>query len=388
MPEKILIIDDDLDTLRLVGLMLQKKGYQIVAANNGKQGLLKVEEEAPDLILLDVMMPEMDGYEVARRLRENPATDSIPILMFTAKSQLDDKVTGFESGVDDYLTKPTHPTELHAHVKALLARSVTTTDKDAASKKKKAFTVGLLSARGGLGVSSLALNLASTLHVLEDEDTIIAELIPGGGTIGRDLGFSSFNEFAKLLNKTPQDIAIAPDTIREALSKHESGIQVLPASENPKDMALSSKVPQFEAVFAHLQSFAPYLVVDFGAGLPALSQALLPRCQQVIVIIEAFENSIAHAKQLLENIYELGIEKEKVLVVLNNRMRSDMQLSSSQVKEQMDLPIEVTVTPAPELFFQAKRMHTIPSFQKDDSMTAQQFQQLAKIILENKAKEA
>lgn len=386
MPEKILIIDDDLDTLRLVGLMLQKKGYQIVAANNGKQGLIKVEEDTPDLILLDVMMPEMDGYEVARRLRENPMTAGIPILMFTAKSQLDDKVTGFEAGVDDYLTKPTHPTELHAHVKALLARSVTTTDEDALSKKKRAFSVGLLSARGGLGVSALALNLASALHALEDEDTIIAELMPGGGTIGRDLGFKSFDKITKLLDKTPQDIDV--DSIREALFEHESGLQVLPASENPKDVALKEKVLRFKAVFAHLQSLASYLVVDFGTGLPALSQALLPKCQQVIVVIEAFENSIAHAKQLLANLYEIGIEKEKVRVVLNNRMRSDMQLSSSQVKEQMDMPIEVTITPAPELFFQAKNMHSIPCFQKDDSMTAQQFQQLAKVILKSKAKEA
>jgi CheY-like chemotaxis protein len=73
MTEKILIIDDDLDTLRLVGLMLQKQGYQIAAANSGEQGLTKVAQEKPDLILLDVMMPDMDGYEVARRLRQNPA---------------------------------------------------------------------------------------------------------------------------------------------------------------------------------------------------------------------------------------------------------------------------------------------------------------------------
>ena len=101
MPEKILIIDDDLDTLRLVGLMLQKQGYIISAASNGAQGLAKAFEERPDLILLDVMMPDMDGYEVTRRLRKNPATVSIPVLLFTAKTQLDDKVMGFEVGADD-----------------------------------------------------------------------------------------------------------------------------------------------------------------------------------------------------------------------------------------------------------------------------------------------
>src|SRR6266540_5454870 len=122
MSEKILIIDDDLDTLRLVGLMLQRQGYQISAATNGQQGLEKAFEEDPDLILLDVMMPDMDGYEVTRRLRQNPSTLETPILMFTAKTQLDDKVVGFEVGANDYLTKPTHPSELQARVKTLLAR--------------------------------------------------------------------------------------------------------------------------------------------------------------------------------------------------------------------------------------------------------------------------
>ena len=106
MAEKILIVDDDLDTLRLVGLMLQRQGYQISAATNGQQGLEKAFSEDPDLILLDVMMPDMDGYEVTRRLRQNPSTMETPILMFTAKTQLDDKVIGFEVGANDYLTKP------------------------------------------------------------------------------------------------------------------------------------------------------------------------------------------------------------------------------------------------------------------------------------------
>ena len=123
MSEKILIIDDDLDTLRLVGLMLQRQGYQISAATNGQQGLDKAFDEDPDLILLDMMMPDMDGYEVTRRLRRNPSTMGTPILMFTAKTQLDDKVIGFEVGANDYLTKPTHPSELQARVKTLLSRA-------------------------------------------------------------------------------------------------------------------------------------------------------------------------------------------------------------------------------------------------------------------------
>ena len=206
MTEKILIIDDDLDTLRLVGLMLQKQGYRIAAANNGKQGLLKVQEEIPDLILLDVMMPQMDGYEVARRLRQNPETASIPILMFTAKAMLDDKVTGFEAGADDYLTKPTHPAELQAHVKSLLSRSVKVDKKETAFIEEKAFTVGVISARGGLGVSSIALNLGSFLSANMGEETIIVEIISGKGTIGRDLGFEKLDGLTSLLRDNAEEI--------------------------------------------------------------------------------------------------------------------------------------------------------------------------------------
>lgn len=385
MAEKILIIDDDLDTLRLVGLMLQKQGYQIAVANNGEQGLLKVSEESPDLILLDIMMPDMDGYEVARRLRKKPETAGIPILMFTAKSQLDDKVTGFESGADDYLTKPTHPTELQAHVKALLSRSVKAGIEEATLLDQRAFTVGIISARGGLGVSSVSLNLGSSLNAKKSKETIVVELKSGTGTIGRDLGFTDFSNLTHLLKNVPKEIT--QKQVEESLLEHDSGLQLSLASEQPKDMELNSAIRQYETVFSHLRSLTRFLIVDFGTGLPLLSQSLLPQCNKIIVIVEAVTNSIAHTKILLENLVELGIKKEQIIVVLNNRMRSDMLLSLSQVQDQLDFPISVTITPAPELFYQAIRGNTISVLQQPESMTAQQFQKLAAIITENEAKE-
>ena len=161
MAEKILVVDDDLDTLRLVGLMLQHQGYQIVAASNGAQSISLAQTEKPDLILLDIMMPEMDGYEVARKLRLDPATNTIPIIMFTAKTQVDDKVAGFEAGADDYLTKPTQPRELFAHVKAVIARGKKTTlpVPSPSASRTRGYVIGVIGVKGGLGLSTLALNL-------------------------------------------------------------------------------------------------------------------------------------------------------------------------------------------------------------------------------------
>src|SRR5262245_51827600 len=200
MSEKILIVDDDLDTLRLVGLMLQRQGYQISAATNGQQGLDKAFEEDPDLILLDVMMPDMDGYEVTRRLRQNPSTINTPILMFTAKSQLNDKVIGFEVGVNDYLTKPTHPAELQARVKTLLARidkqkSIASEDRDG----QHGYTIGVLAPRGGLGATTLAVNLAAGLLNRTKSDVIVAELLPGQGTMALEMGLSATKGLVDLL---------------------------------------------------------------------------------------------------------------------------------------------------------------------------------------------
>src|SRR3990172_4317050 len=162
MPEKILIVDDDLDTLKLVGFILERQGYEIVAANSGGQGLAKAAAERPNLILLDVMMPDMEGYEVARRLRADSDLARTPIIMFTAKTMVDDKVAGFEAGVDDYMTKPTHPAELVSRVKALLARS-TAGQKSAtptASLGERGKIYGVIGAKGGMGVTTMALNLA------------------------------------------------------------------------------------------------------------------------------------------------------------------------------------------------------------------------------------
>ncbi len=384
MAEKILIIDDDLDTLRLVGLMLEKQGYQIAAANNGEQGLLKVKEENPDLILLDVMMPDMDGYEVSRRLRQDPSTASIPILMFTAKSQLDDKVSGFESGADDYLTKPTHPTELHAHVKALLARSIKA-QVEAAVADKKAFIVGVLSVRGGLGVSAVALNLGSYLQSEMDADTIVAEMTPGMGTIGRDLGFENYDEFSALLKSAPD--AIDNGVVSDALNKHKSGLKLLLASEQPREYPLGESLPQYNAIFKQLVGIPRFLILDLGASLPRVNQTILPQCDHVIVLVEAAANTLTHTKLLLEDLLELGVKENNLTIVMNNRVRSDMLLSLSQVEKALEKRIGVTFTPAPELHTQAIRMKTTAVLVQKESMSKQQFKNLAEIISAKEAQE-
>jgi DNA-binding response OmpR family regulator len=174
MPEKILIVDDDLETLRLIGVMLQRQGYEIAAANTGEMAVSMAKKENPDLIVLDIMMPVMDGYRVAKEIRQDPDTAQIPILMFTAKSQVDDKIAGYDAGADDYLTKPVHPAELSAHVKSLLARSART--EVPVVVEAPGHVIGITGCKGGLGASTLALNLAVEYFNVSKKEVLAIEL--------------------------------------------------------------------------------------------------------------------------------------------------------------------------------------------------------------------
>ncbi len=109
MPFKILVVDDEPPIVRLMGFILARHGHQILSAVNGEQALEMVREHNPDIVLLDIMMPRIDGYEVARTLRADPKYARLPIIMLSAKAQEEDIQKGIEVGVDEYITKPFSP---------------------------------------------------------------------------------------------------------------------------------------------------------------------------------------------------------------------------------------------------------------------------------------
>jgi diguanylate cyclase (GGDEF)-like protein len=123
MPETILVVDDDPDIARFVEVNLRSAGYDVSVAADGEEALSRASELRPDLVLLDVMMPRIDGFEVAQRLRRNPQTANTSIIMLTAKALSTDKVLGLTAGADDYIIKPFDPIELLARVKGTLRRA-------------------------------------------------------------------------------------------------------------------------------------------------------------------------------------------------------------------------------------------------------------------------
>ncbi|HEX9916273.1 MAG TPA: response regulator transcription factor [candidate division Zixibacteria bacterium] len=138
MSKQILVIEDDKDIVQLLKHYLEKEGFVVKEAADGFSGLEKTKSNKFDLIILDIMLPEMDGLEVCKELRSDPKTASIPIIMLTAKTEETDKIVGLELGADDYVTKPFSPKELIARIKAIFRRV------GRKSEKEKAYSYGKL----------------------------------------------------------------------------------------------------------------------------------------------------------------------------------------------------------------------------------------------------
>ena len=377
MGEKILIVDDDLDTLRLVGLMLQHQGYRIIAASSGIQAISLSQGDKPDMVLLDIMMPDMDGYEVARKLRSDPATNTIPIIMFTAKTQVDDKVQGFDAGADDYLTKPTQPRELFAHVKAVLARGKkpSGTAPQPIQSAKRGYVTGIMGVKGGLGISTLALNLGISLQIRCKKDVIVAEFRPGEGTMALDLGYLNPKSMSHLLQQSPGNIT--QGTIEGELLIDKTGVRFLLSSYDPEDAKFITAVDHFDAMARYLAYMASHIIIDLGPGITPITDRILAYCDEIIVVLEPIPGTIVRTMILVDDLTKKGFGEGRINTVLYNRQRSEMQYSLAQVQLEYRHPISIVFTAAPELTYQSSKSNVPLVVQHPDNLTSQQFAKLA-----------
>lgn len=370
MAEKILIVDDDIDNLKLIALMLQRAGYEVVKANAGNQALAKAVSDHPDLIILDVMMPDMNGYEVCRRLRSNSNTQRIPIIMFTAKTLIDDKVAGFEAGADDYLTKPTHPAELTSRVKAILARGATERSKDS----NKGGAIGVLGAKGGVGTTTVALNLAAAL-LQTGEQPIAADFRLGAGSMGLFLGLGRAQSMFNILNKPVNEIR--PPLVENEIVTHNSGLRVLLSSSRPKEAQLIvSQEAALTAVKA-IRALAKPAVFDLGSGYAALTHRIHRDMTRLILVVEPNRPTLSMARELIQ---EMGSDGERINIVVVNRAQANVQTPWHEVEQILGQEIKGSIAPAPEIAFQAIETGTPMVLLQPSSIVATQIMKLSETI--------
>ncbi len=343
MTQTILIVDDDVEALRLIGLMLERKGYDIQAATSGKQALEKVAGMLPDLIILDVMMPEMDGYTVAKRLRDAPETADVPILFFTAKSGTNDKISGFQSGGDDYITKPIHPAELLSRVEALLSRAARQQP-----EAERAKIITLLAAKGGIGNSTLALNTALLLKQnQEDKRVLLVEYCAGTGTIALQLGNEGFRGLQDLAMSVKN--GLSAEVFETRIMKHPSGLHILPASPAPTGAATALSDNFLKKLLAFTVSRYDFTLFDVRPRVDAGVQELLRRAAYILITMEPNKLALKLTDILLQTLSDVNISTYKAKLELLRRAPSAMSLSRQQIKEMLELELLGSIPTVPDL---------------------------------------
>ncbi len=326
MNERILIVDDDPDALTLIGLTLERRGYLVTKAGGGSEALTVIETDHPDLVLLDLMMPHMDGYEVCRRIKSDPRLVDIPIVMLTAKAQMASQVEGYRVGADDYVTKPVHPDDLAAHIHSVLERA-----QERRSQRAGGRAVAVIGVKGGVGTTTIAVNVAATLAA--SHSTILADF-HAGGTAAIYLGLNPASGLADLSSYSPE--MVDRDAMTRVLVTHSTGLRVLPSSNE----ALSFE--QAAAIATHLLDVCDVCVFDLGGSLGEAPRAVLPKCDLVVMAVDSDRAAVLQAQRMLLAFTELGVNRSRLRLVWANRSGLDAQVALRTIRAAVgDEPIHI-----------------------------------------------
>jgi pilus assembly protein CpaE len=336
MAARVLVVDDSQVTAKVTQAYLEAAGYQVQTVPDGQAGLQAAEDHPPDLILLDVVLPGIDGFEVCRRMRKLPGVAHVPIIMLTSKSTIADKKIGFEAGADDYLTKPVDSADLQMRAAAQLRRAARPNPEAAPVAVSRA--VAVYGLRGGTGATSIAVNLAVTLCKLWGVPVPLLDLAMPVGVCDSMLNLRPQYRLDNLVSK-PVD-AIDADVLRGFLTPHPSGIQLLAGLLDPVSAELLTD-RMMALLLEPLRSMHPLMVMDTAHDFSPATVAALDQAEVVILPITPDVNSVRLARAALDVFMALGYQKELYLTV--NCTFSKPGLSRAQIEKALGLPITVVI---------------------------------------------
>lgn len=300
----ILTVDDNYELLQAIRIFLQKHGeHEVVVSTNGEDALAQAASNPPDLAIVDVMMPNMTGYEVCRQLRAAEATADIPIIILTARGQEIDRHTALEAGADLHITKPMMMADLLEEVNRLLESAAGRGAGDTEG------LIGLLSLRGGVGVTTLAVNLALVLLSQTDGRVCLVDLCPASGNVALQLGIRPDPNWSELALSPP----VEPEAVQAHLLEHPSGLHLLAAPFVPLTGRKLS--PEWiENLLSTLRQGFDTVVVDLPPTLDDAGMAAATAVDLIALVLASDPASIQATVGTLQALRELT---EKTRLILN-----------------------------------------------------------------------
>jgi pilus assembly protein CpaE len=314
MSVRILVVDDDPNVQRSLSFTLQQEGYEVSIAGDGAEAMKLWAEESPDLMLLDVGLPKMDGYQVATKIREAEAGEThMPIIMLTADADVEAKVKGLRAGADDYQVKPFFPAELVARIKSLLARFAP--KNLVVGRPPLGRVLAFYGAKGGVGTTTLAINTAVALH--RELNRKVA-LVDGNLQFGDHRVFLDLGLDRKSIVDVVQSTTIDQDLVRSSMVKHDSGIDLLLAPPSPESAELVSVDQHHVArILEQLRTLYDYTLVDIDKRFDETNLDTITTADTLFVVMTADLSCLKNVRLVLETMTQLGVPREKVQLILN-----------------------------------------------------------------------
>lgn len=335
MPGKILIIEDDPTSLRLIEYALKQRGYQVLTTLNGLEGIITAQKEEPDLIILDIMLPGIDGFEVCRRLHTGSQTAKIPILIVSAKTQREDINAGFKAGADDYLPKPISPTEIIGRVESLISRKIS----------GQARTISFINSGEILGMTMVMVNIAA---VLAEQGKQVTLVDASSSQKGRNVKNS-------ISSKQPGRVILEVDAAGNGAQEPgfetlPSGIRVLHVDE--MHGGINGGTDNSLDLIQKIGRTNDYLLVDLPLKPSRFTSSILAGSDLTIIMSDYRLNNILGAKNVVTLLGFLGIMPEKMAAVLVDQEGSHPNLTASNLKPYIEANLGITL--AEVISFDAK----------------------------------
>jgi DNA-binding response OmpR family regulator len=342
MADRILIIDDEVSTLKLLGMALEKEGFEIGAAQDAKRALTEIEATPPDLIILDVMLPDVSGLELCRVFRQRPGMATTPILMLSAKGDVDDRIAGLEAGADEYIVKPVDVREMTVRVKSLLER---TRRLAAAAAPRAGMITTLVGSKGGIGTTTLLVNLGVAL-ASRQLATSAVELRPYPGSLSILTGAHTPKDLSELLAMPAG--SITAQEVERHLTQHASGLKALCAPQELRDdLVLSPE--HATAILDGLSQSAEHVLVDLPASPAPTSRLTLQRSAGVLLLVQPVRDSLVAAKRLAQYVSRHVGAGTSLGIVIANLAPIASPISHDEIRQAIEWEIVGSLPPAADL---------------------------------------
>ncbi len=364
LTHRIIVIDDHYETLSIIQRVLQQHGYDVEATTNPIEGIALAKKTLPDLVMVDGMMPEMSGWEVCRELRAVPALSQLRIIMFSAVSEAEQKLAGFNAGADDYMTKPTEPTEMIERVKILLeniAPRPSETKSEPSNSKTHTLAyedlgyssslssvmdlpsnthlIAVMGARGGSGTTTTAINVAAALALARHNTTLI-DLDMQQGHVALYLKQTD----AQGLNTLIQQSGEAADHHLTPLSESFNLLLSQPQQWDDENASLSVDV--LTKIVQSLAQTSQYIVVDCSNHLTSHLKPLVEQANDIVLCFRPERLSLAVAKERVKHLQNVMSSQSKLRpIVLDFNGHANVPKDGIEKFLGMNLTAVIPLTP-------------------------------------------